>query len=136
MKLDHVLLVTKSFEKLTEWYIKNLGFEITREWMLEDLLPDYRIAYLEKDGLKLEIMGGGAMAKDAVFGNNVIEDTMIPGYRHIGVVVDDVDKVFRELSGKGIETPFSPMDVAPAGIRAFFLQDCDKNIIEFIQPLK
>ena len=134
MKLDHVLLITKNFEKLTQWYIENLGFKTTKEWAI-DLLPNYRVAYLEKTGLKIEIAGNGPIVKDGAFGKDLLEDHRIPGYRHIGVKVDNIDKLAKELSDKGIGAPFPPMDVPQAGIRAFLITDCDGNTIEFIQPL-
>ena len=135
MYFDHVQLVTKRFDRLTQWYIKNLGFEITREWAIQDLLPNFRIANLERGGVKLEIAGDGAMMKEAVFGTNIMEDQMIPGYRHIGIRVNNVDQIIYELTIKNIEIPFPPTNIHAAGIRTAFVHDCDRNIIEFVQPL-
>lgn len=135
-KIDHVAIVTKSFEKLTSWYINNLGFKITNQWTLDVLLPGKRLAYLEKDGVKLEIIGNGTMVAEAVYGQNIIEDYMIPGYRHYCISVQDVDAITNDLMGKGVNIVFPATDFSNLGVRASIVTDCDGNTIEFMAPLK
>jgi catechol 2,3-dioxygenase-like lactoylglutathione lyase family enzyme len=135
-KIDHIAIGTKSFEKLTSWYINNLGFKIIDQWTLDDLLPGKQLGYLEKDGVKLEIIGNGTMVAEAVYGQNIIEDYMIPGYRHFCIAVPDVDAITNDLAAKGVTIVFPATNFPNLGVRASIVTDCDGNTLEFMAPLK
>lgn len=136
MKLDHIAIVTKDFDRLVDWYRQNLGFELAREeWKLDDLLPDKRIAYLDKDEVRLEIIGDGAMAHEAVLGANIVEEYMIPGYRHYCIRVDDVESLMNDLASKGVSIAFPASTFDFLNVKAGIVTDCDGNTLEFMEHL-
>ena len=133
MKLDHIAIITNDFEKLTSWYIEKLDFEIIHEWTVE-FMPGLRLAYLGRDGFKIEIIGDVPMPKQVGQGENAVEN-LNPGYNHFGITVGDIEIVLEDLKQKGVEAVAPVMTIPQAGIKAAVITDLDGNVIEFIEKI-
>lgn len=131
MKHDHIALLTSDFEKLTSWYMEKLGFEITQEWTVE-FMPGMRLAYLGREGCKIEIIGNVPLPEKLVNAGSAMEN-LSPGYNHFGIMVESIEAVLADLQQKGVEAAAPVMDIPQAGIKAAIITDLDGNVIEFIE---
>ncbi len=100
------MLRVDNFESTMQWYKQKLGFKEVIRWK-EPSLPGVDLAYLELNGFRIEILGGGTPQKAVATPKTVAEHTQTQGYRHLCFRVDDVDAVLALLKRRGVPT-FSP----------------------------
>lgn len=55
------------------------------------------------------------------------------GFNHIGILVDDILKIYQRLKLAGIEIISSPVTIAETGTKLFYCYDPDGNIIELFE---
>ncbi len=121
--IDHFALTTVDAERAARFYIEHLGFEESGRLQLGDMT----IIFIARDGTQIELFGGGKR-KTAESEVRTEEEC---GYKHLALLVDDVDAETARLKKAGAEFFIEPMDVA--GLRIAFFKDPDGNIVEFMK---
>ena len=73
-------------------------------------------------------------ANDDNGGANVLMDVPVkePGYTYIALLVSDLDVILSVLENAGVPPTEGPLTY-PHGVRAFFVRDPDRNVLEFNQ---
>jgi uncharacterized glyoxalase superfamily protein PhnB len=109
--------------RITNWkrshrfYVDGLGFTVDWEHRFEPHLPVF--AQLTRDGLSL-------------FLSEHSGDCQVGGAAYF--VVDDVDVLYHEISGKGV-VPAEPPSDTPWGSREMSVIDPDGNRLRFANPV-
>ncbi len=129
MKLTHVRILTRNFERSLEFYEKKLGLPVKHK--------SENLGYVEFDtgNATLAILTCDTLAKAI----NIEMGKGIEGcYEKTTIIlqVDDVDKTYNELKEKGIVFIEHPKTMEDWGIRMVHTRDPDGNLIEFNTPLK
>ncbi len=124
MELDGIRLLVKDFDKCFKFYSETLGLKVT--W--GKIGGEY--ASFELGGpTGLSIFKSDLMAN--AIGN---ADKKLPvGSREkIALILksDNVDKIYKELSEKGVEFIKEPTDMTGWGIRTVHFRDPEENLIE------
>ena len=140
--MNHTGLVVSDMERSLTFYRDTLGFKEELNAIREGPgisevvgFPDARlhIVYLGTGDLKhsVELIQylnppGGRVAPTNR--NDV-------GATHLGIVVDDLDSVYQELSAKGVKflTPPVQRESSIYGRKVCYLQDPDGNWLEFLE---
>jgi catechol 2,3-dioxygenase-like lactoylglutathione lyase family enzyme len=93
MKAEHLGIYANDAVELSNWYIDNLGFKVVNKLEKEGRPP---IFFLQgsQGGVVLEIL-----PTQLERGNRELS---APGFSHMGLVVDDFEKVELALRQKGI----------------------------------
>ncbi len=119
--LEHTALATPDPEKLAQWYVDHLDFEI-----------NYRYAgnvfVRARNGSMLEIIPSE--------GSRTPQKMKDPGIRHLAIVPDDFDAAYDLLKSKGVQ--FVTDKIEMEGNRLVFFTDADGNLLHLIhreQPL-
>jgi catechol 2,3-dioxygenase-like lactoylglutathione lyase family enzyme len=108
--------------RITNWdrsrafYVNGLGFKVDWEHRFEPGFPVF--AQVSRDGLSLFLTEHSG-------------DCKMGGAAYI--VVDDVDALFREISGREVK-PAGPPEDAPWGRREMLVVDPDGNRLRFANP--
>lgn len=140
----HVAIVVNNLETMLAFYTKTLGFILKRKFEVES--EDFRkgigmpnakakAAHLALPDLDIEIeMFEFAEKIEAVekgTGSNC------PGYRHIALIVENLEESYEELKTKGIRFYSEPILMKEpenvAGFRFVYFNDPEGNIIELNQ---
>ncbi|MEM0896609.1 MAG: VOC family protein [Verrucomicrobiota bacterium] len=129
----HACLVVADYSKAIDWYQKTLGFEVIKEWEAPEVLSGAKLAYIQRDGFILEIVGDGKIANQLKPATTLPEDFATSGFRHICFTVDSVD-VF--LAATKVKTLGEPFDFPLLGVRLAFFQDPEGNALEIRSILK
>jgi catechol 2,3-dioxygenase-like lactoylglutathione lyase family enzyme len=120
--IDHVAVVTADVERAAKFYTEVLGF---RETVRLDTTHSGLIIFVSLDGCQVELFGGGN-PRDPKEGVNEV------GYKHITLLVDDVDAEYTRLKELGVDFYMDPTTVE-SGLRLAFFRDPDGNPIELLQ---
>lgn len=120
---------------MIQWYKEKLGFREERRWTV-DALPGMQLAYIELNGFRVEIIGGGGGHRPPV-PSSFEQHLRMQGYQHLCFSTNDVDAVIAELNRRGVPT-FVGAEDYPSGAerRVAFIQDNEGNVIEFAGSLK
>lgn len=137
LQADHIMLRVPNFEETMLWYKDKFGFKEVLRWK-EPSLPGVGLAYLELNGFRLEILGGGEPQprKAIATPNNVPTHTRFEGYRHLCFRTNNVDATLAELNRRGVPTFEPAYDYLPIRRRLGFVLDNNGNAIEFSGPMK
>lgn len=134
MAVDHVAISVPNYEETVQWYRDNLDATIEKEWTVAGL-PDLKLAYLNVQGFRLEIIGSTqpqtGMPPVADFG----EHLRTTGLAHLCFRVDDVDALMTRLEERGVPTFVEAASYPNVGVRVGFVKDNNGNVIEFVQSL-
>ena len=121
---DHILIVVKDLERSIDFY-KLLGFEHVHTIQR----PNDRVGVMRAGETKIELMCLPE-GLETYRPPRKITDT---GFRHIGIKVDDVGKMYEKLKDK-IHFDSPPRQVAGRGDRlTVFFEDPDGVEIHFVQ---
>jgi catechol 2,3-dioxygenase-like lactoylglutathione lyase family enzyme len=132
-KARHVSLFTSDNEKLARWYVEKLG-----------LAQDARFTIKRPDGTTIDIIR--LKLGDVLLHVSKL-DKLTPkarqleyeGWRHVALVVDDVDKAWAALKASGADAvgnggiDFVPQGANVLAYRVSFVRDPDGNFIELYQ---
>ena len=135
LRADHVMLRVPNFKETIQWYKEKLGFEEVLRWK-NPSLPELDLAYIEHNGSRIEIIGGGTPKAMTSLPKNVREHLQTQGYRHLCLRVNDVDAVLAELNQRGVPTFAEAYNYQPIQRRLGFILDNNGNLIEFSGPIK
>lgn len=134
IRADHILLRVPNFEETKQWYEEKLGFREVTRWT-DPGLPEIQLAYLERNGFRVEIVGGGTPKQAAAKPTRLEDHLQLQGYRHLCFQVNDVNDVLAELNRRGVLT-FDVFDYPTLQRRLGFVLDNNSNMIEFSGPIK
>jgi catechol 2,3-dioxygenase-like lactoylglutathione lyase family enzyme len=59
--------------------------------------------------------------------------SIVPGITQLSLHVDDAQKAFEQVKAAGLPLLTELIDAAPIGVKAFFTEDPDGNLIEFVE---
>lgn len=134
LQIDHAMLRVPNFAETMQWYKDKFGFQEVLRWK-EPSLPGVDLAYLELNGFRLEILGGGSPQKAIATPANVPAHTRYQGYRHL-CRTNDVDATLAQLNKRGVQTFAPAYDYPPIKRRLAFVLDNNGNPIKFSGPMK
>jgi catechol 2,3-dioxygenase-like lactoylglutathione lyase family enzyme len=122
MMWDHVHLRSPNPETTAAWFERMLGAEIIRS------------VELGKPRVDLKLGGANIFIAPVTAGDGVADPPTTPyqGLDHIGLSVNDVDKVAAELKAKGAEFTKEPTTLRP-GIRVCFLRGPQGVSVELLE---
>ena len=133
-RVEHVMLGTGDYDATLNWWTEKLDFTVEIEWTVPDF-PGMRLAYLAKNGFRIEIVGKPERLQPRKTPRALEEHLIDSGFSHLAFVVEDVDQVMAELAQKGVAPFFPPTSFPDVGRRVGFVQDDQGNVIEFAADL-
>jgi lactoylglutathione lyase len=125
--LAHIGIRVHDFERSMKFYAV-LGFELTA-----GPFPGAQVAILSHAcGIEINLILNAARP-DA---ENVLMDVeeKHPGYTHVALAVDDLEKAAATVEAAGYPITEGPVTF-PTGARAVFVRDPDRNVVELHQPV-
>ncbi len=116
----HVALVTPNFDRLREFYVKQLGLPTIGAFR------GHRIMFIDTGSTTIELIE-----------QNKATAGPAGGWAHFAFEVNDVDATYNELRSQGIPFHVVPKDFPAEDpvVRIAFFKDPDGNEIELVQPL-
>ena len=114
LRLDHLGVAVRSIAAAKGFY-ESLGMVVGHEEVVE--FEQVRTAMLPIGESRIELLE--AMAEDSTIGRFVARRG--EGLHHIAVRVEDVDEMFRRLSGEGVRLASDAVRVGAGGHRYFFV---------------
>ena len=134
-KAHHVALRVPNLEKAVKWYEDVFGARVIRRSRVPKIDPNIEIAMLEiNSGFHIELVGNGNPTRPVPPPANIAEDYRIEGYRHVGFIVDDLDKVLAHFRDRKVDV-FYQVTRQDYGVRIVLLRDLNGYIIELYQAL-
>jgi catechol 2,3-dioxygenase-like lactoylglutathione lyase family enzyme len=133
-KLHHVAISVTNFQQTVRWYQDKLGFRATFRRDLPQLSTQQ--AFLELNGIRLEVFARQSSRRGQPAVTNVPDDLLIQGYKHLAIVVNDLDIVAAELRRKGVKFLWEPRVDEALKLKLCFIQDNNGNLIELVEELK
>ncbi|MEM9082099.1 MAG: VOC family protein [Planctomycetota bacterium] len=131
---DHICIGVADLDASIAWYERVLGFAVSIKWTVPEL-PGFRLAYLEKDGFRIELIDAGDHADHAVETMAFDQFLRTRGYSHVCFRVDDVDASMALIEAQGVVPELPPTDFPDVGRRVTFFRDIDGNYIELAGPM-
>jgi glyoxylase I family protein len=144
-RFRHVAIVAHDLTKLVDFYTQSLGFKVKRRYEAKNAnfqngvgVPGAEAAVVHltipNSNVELEMFQFNAPLIDAP-GSPLPANQ--PGYRHMALIVDDLQAAYLELKAKGITflsepiTHKEPKEVA--GFQFVYFRDPEGNIVELNQ---
>jgi len=130
--ISHVAIVVADLDKSVSFYRDLLGFSSSRFWELPNGM---KIAFLARPGhdsggrYEIELLSNPSAVPlpEGVDLANTI------GFRHVALVVDDIDEMYACLRDKGIDFTGEPRIPGPNLPKICLMQDPDGTAIELVQ---
>lgn len=117
--IEHFAIASPNPQRLAEWYVANLEFQITFEYA-----GNYFVE--ARNGALIEII--------TAEGETPAMKNRTPGMRHIAISVDDFDAAYQQLREQGVVLEGEPY--SNEGNRLAFFRDADGNLLHLIQRAK
>lgn len=126
MKFGHIALRIKNLDSMLEFYCQCLGLKEAFRIFNDD--GSLRIVYIHiSQGQYLELCLGGEEVR-------VFDDKTTIGYRHLCLLVDDLEQVKREMETKGIIFDTEILILLDRN-KTCYLKDPEGNKIELMQTM-
>ena len=120
--IEHTAIATPDPMKLARWYVDHLGFVIN--WQP----PNTSTVFVKApNDTMLELVESTV----SLAGIPAMRD---PGLRHLALMVDDFDAMYRQLQAGGVKFLSTPETVH--GNSIVFFTDCDGNILHLLHREK
>jgi len=120
--LDHLALITTDVHRAARFFIDLLGF---KESGRLETSHSGTIIFVSLGGTQLELFGTGDAAAAPAADRAV-------GFKHLALLVDDIDAEYERLKAAGVEFTMVPTTV-DSGLRIAFFTDPDGNALELMQ---
>jgi catechol 2,3-dioxygenase-like lactoylglutathione lyase family enzyme len=126
-RIDHTTITVRDLQRSVDFYTKLLGFVVDHEmWIPESSLG---IVFLRLGDTMLELFSVSEIKGEAISDrNNVV------GFKHMCLLVDDVDAEYMRLSKAGVLFRSAPATVNRV-VRVAFMKDPDNIDIELLSHL-
>jgi catechol 2,3-dioxygenase-like lactoylglutathione lyase family enzyme len=129
-------LNVKDASKTADWYVTNLGFEVTRTMDF----PQYdslRIIFLRLDVFELEVIQKRASFSIRKYVPDYDQEKApVRGIAKLAFMVRGVRQMAERLRQKGVKILYGPFDDEPFGIRSVIIEDLEGNLLQFSEPLE
>jgi len=99
--IHHFSVSIPDLETAIEWYGRVLGFSVEKRFAI-DAIPA-QAAFLERDGLRLELWQAGSGAQVSGARREPNTDLFEGGTKHIAFTVDDLQGQLELLAGAGVD---------------------------------
>lgn len=136
-KPHHIALRVSDVKSTVEWYKKIFGATVLRTSKVPGIDPDISIAMLKIGyDFHIEIVGDGKpKPTQPKRPASIKEDFAYEGYKHIGFMVYDYDKVIKHLKSKGVNV-FREVVRQDYGVRIALFYDINGFIIEIYAEIE
>jgi catechol 2,3-dioxygenase-like lactoylglutathione lyase family enzyme len=139
-RIDHVAIVVEDIS-LVQAFFEKLGFvaehsgELEGEWIskivgLENVKARYSKLRLGKTETALELLQYDRPTCDA---DEKAGQSNRPGYRHIALEVGDIEEVYRQLEGQGVEILSEIQSYEPTNKRLVYFRGPENILLELAQ---
>lgn len=133
-KIHHFALVVQDLDASVSWYRDTMDFALERRFGFPEV--GVEIAHiLSPNGVRIELIQQAGSGVSPDVGQDAFGALRTRGAKHIGLLVDDIEAVARNLREKGVEIVHDVTTVEPAGVRNFWIRDNSANLIEINQWL-
>ena len=144
-RFRHVAVVANDLNKLVDFYTQILGFEVKRRYEARgaDFQKGIGVPGAEATVVHLTIPNSPAELELFQFAASVGSDARSalaanqPGYRHMALIVDNLQDAYVELKAKGITFLSEPIiwhePKELAGFQFIYFRDPEGNIVELNQ---
>jgi catechol 2,3-dioxygenase-like lactoylglutathione lyase family enzyme len=133
--IHHYALSVKDIKQTSEWYREMFGFEIERQFGFKEL--GVEIAHLiHPSGIRIELLHSTIQKTSPDLNMDAFGAINTLGSKHIGLQVDDINKVNSDLKNKGVKFLHELTKVEIAGVTNLWILDNEGNQIEIVEPLK
>ena len=144
-KFRHVALVVTDLDKMLHFYTQVLEFKVKRRFEIKS--PEFQTGIgvfgAEAKGTHLAISNSDVEMELFQFSvptphaSNSLQPANQLGYRHIALVVDDLQEAYSQLKAKGVTFLSEPITVKEPkeldGFQFVYFRDPEGNIVEFNQ---
>lgn len=114
---------------MSRWYQDKLGFVVTSQGEAPNKIAKF--ALLEGDGTIIELIEHQTAKPRATAAPSASEAYQIHGIFKVGMVVGDLDGVYRELRQRGVPVAHDLMAAKDVAMRSFSIRDGEGNLIQF-----
>ncbi len=123
--LGYVVLFAEDFERTLAFYVEKVGLPVRlrAEGYAEFVVEGAKFAVLSRRRLA-ELVGSAQAGRPAAGSHE----------GSVTILVDDVDRVYRQMSARGVTFLSAPQD-RPWGQRATYFEDPDGHLIELATNL-
>lgn len=113
----------------SKWYQEKLGFKV----LLSGEAPNKiaKFALLQTDGALLELIQHREAKPLALAAPSVKASHQIHGIFKVGLVVEDIDGVYRALKEKQVVIAYDLMPAKDVPMRSFTIRDGEGNLVQF-----
>jgi glyoxylase I family protein len=121
-RFHHVHIICKDLEKMIRFFTEDLKADLVRRKM-----------FGTADGASLNLQGAGINLRVARADENIEGDASrtVYGYNHIGLEVEDIEAVFKDLRERGYSFFMPPTDIPD--LRIAFFRGPEDIVIELVQ---
>ena len=126
-RIEHTTITVRDVGRSIGFYTTLLGFVVDHEINIPE--SSLRIVFLRLGDTMLELFSVPETKGEALSDNN-----QVVGFKHICLLVDDVDSEYKRLSSAGVRFRSSPTTVNQI-VRVAFMKDPDGIDIELLSHL-
>jgi catechol 2,3-dioxygenase-like lactoylglutathione lyase family enzyme len=132
--IHHYALSVKNLKQTADWYKEMFGFEIERQFGFPDF--GVQIVHLiHSSGIRIELLHSTNQKISPDFETNAFGAINTLGSKHIGLQVDDIQKVSIDLEAKRVKFLHELTKVEIAGVTNLWILDNEGNQIEIVEPI-
>ena len=137
--LVHIGITVTSIDKFIDFYIKYFGFELKRRGVFPpDFIAGVPQLYRQEQGVYSDfafLCSPNGIALELFEFSRLLEAEQPvwnrPGYHHICLMVENLQKTYERMSADGVEFYFEPKLMGEnTGARWVFFKDPDGNMVE------
>ena len=114
---------------LSRWYQEKLGFHVLAQGEAPNKIAKFAI--LEGDGTIIELIQHSQAKARSVAAPSITEPYQLHGIFKVGLVVADLDGVYRELKQRAVPIAYDLMRAKDVPLRSFSVRDGEGNLIQF-----
>ncbi|OJY67168.1 MAG: hypothetical protein BGP16_18450 [Sphingobium sp. 66-54] len=117
----------------TDWYVEKLGFKVEKDVSIGDGRVYFR--WLTLGDQRIELVYSPT-AKDGTPRPKPPAHAGLHGFTHVTLETVDLEATKAALAARGVTPVLDVTEVAPLGIKVFYLTDPEGNAVEIAQRLK